>query len=163
IAYAAKDFILRNPAQLPKRIVPAGTAIEPAIGIVATSRNDREEKLAEVLTGIAATVDGEPTSVVLLARYRFVEPDMPALRRRFPELRITLRTLHPSTGLGADHVVLLDADCGRMGFPSEIVDDPLLSLVSPEQEMFENAEERRVMYVAMTRARQSLTIMASRA
>jgi DNA helicase-4 len=48
-----------------------------------------------------------------------------------------------------------------MGFPSEIVDDPLLALVSPEEELFENAEERRVMYVAMTRARHTLTILAS--
>ncbi|WP_332872082.1 topoisomerase DNA-binding C4 zinc finger domain-containing protein [Pseudogemmobacter bohemicus] len=59
-------------------------------------------------------------------------------------------------------MVLLGADAGRVGFPSEITDDPLLSLVSPEAEPFENAEERRVMYVAMTRARSTLTIMASR-
>lgn len=56
----------------------------------------------------------------------------------------------------ADHVILLNADSGRTGFPSEIVDEPLLSLVSPEEEAFQNAEERRVMYVAMTRARHSI-------
>jgi len=50
-----------------------------------------------------------------------------------------------------------------MGFPSEIADDPILSLVSPEQEAFQNAEERRVMYVAMTRARLTVTILASSA
>jgi DNA helicase-4 len=44
-----------------------------------------------------------------------------------------------------------------------MVDDPLLTLVSPEVEPFENAEERRVMYVAMTRARYTLTILASEA
>ncbi len=163
IAYAAKDFILRNPAQLPKRIVPAGTATEPAIGIVSTSPNDKQEKLVEILAGISTKAGGEPASVLLLARYRFVEPEMPPLRRRFPGLRISFKTIHGSKGLEADHVVLLNADSGRMGFPSEIVDDPLLTLVSPEQEVFENAEERRVMYVAMTRARQSLTIMASKA
>ncbi|MEX2577463.1 MAG: UvrD-helicase domain-containing protein, partial [Verrucomicrobiales bacterium] len=162
IAYAAKDFVLQNPAQLPKRIVSAGTATEPAIGIVPTSRNDRQEKLAEILADIAAKVGVEPASVLLLARYRFVEPDMPALRRRFPGLRLNFKTIHASKGLEADHVILLNADSGRMGFPSEIVDDPLLSLVSPEQERFENAEERRVMYVAMTRARRTLTIMASK-
>lgn len=48
-------------------------------------------------------------------------------------------------------------------FPSEIVDDPLLGLVSPDEETFQNADERRVMYVAMTRARHTLTILASNA
>ena len=75
------------------------------------------------------------------------------------ELGVEFKTIHASKGLEADHVILLSADSGRMGFPSEIVDDPLLSLVSPEEEAFQNAEERRVMYVAMTRATQMLVIL----
>jgi len=82
---------------------------------------------------------------------------------RFPQLRISFKTIHASNKLEADHVILLSADSGRTGFPSEIVDDPLLSLVSPEDETLENAEERRVTYVAMTRARYTLTILASNA
>jgi DNA helicase-4 len=82
------------------------------------------------------------------------------LQRQFPRLRITYKTIHASKGLEADHVILLNADSGRTGFPSETVDDPLLSLASPEAEAFENAEERRVMYVAMTRSRHTLTILA---
>ena len=46
-----------------------------------------------------------------------------------------------------------------MGFPSEIVDDSLLDLVLPEPEGFEHAEERRLFYVALTRARHSVTIL----
>jgi DNA helicase IV len=111
----------------------------------------------------AAALGAKPATVLLLGRYRFNEPDMPGLRRRFPRLKIDFKTIHASKGLEADHVILLNADSGRMGFPSEIVDDPLLSLVSPEEEAFQNAEERRVMYVAMTRARHTLTILASNA
>lgn len=81
----------------------------------------------------------------------------------FDPVSLSYRTIHASKGLEADHVILLGADSGRTGFPSEITDDPLLSLVSPEAEPFENAEERRVMYVAMTRARSTLTILASEA
>ncbi|MGO8090500.1 3'-5' exonuclease [Rhizobium leguminosarum] len=85
------------------------------------------------------------------------------LQRRFPRLSLSFKTIHSSKGLEADHVVLLRADAGQTGFPSEIVDDVLLALVSPEAELFENAEERRLMYVAMTRARHTLTVMASNA
>jgi len=80
-----------------------------------------------------------------------------------PDLDIAFKTIHSSKGLEADHVVVLQVFAGRIGFPSEIVDDPLLTMVSPETEPFEHAEERRVMYVAMTRARKSLTVMGSAA
>ncbi|WP_245440384.1 UvrD-helicase domain-containing protein [Neorhizobium sp. T25_13] len=160
IAFAAQAFVLRNPAQIQKQIIPAGIATEPAIKIMMTSKG--EEGLGEVLAAMSAKLDaGHTASVLLLGRYRFIEPDMPNLQRRFPGLRISFKTIHASKGLEADHVILLNADSGRTGFPSEIVDDPLLALVSPEEEVFPNAEERRVMYVAMTRARHSLTILSS--
>lgn len=163
IAFAARTFILKNPAQLSKEIVPAGKANEPAIKIVMTARSENALKLDEVLAEISGRTEAPKTaSVLLLGRYRFLEPAMADLTRRFPRLKISFKTIHASKGLEADHVILLNADSGRMGFPSEIVDDPLLALVSPEGELFENAEERRVMYVVMTRARHTLTILASK-
>jgi DNA helicase IV len=164
IAFAARRFVLKNPAQITKTVIPAGTAKEPAIRVVTTEYNGTEAKLREVLTKLAETADqvGQRSSVLLLGRYRFVQPEnLSELKRKFPNLSISYKTIHASKGLEADHVILLNADSGRTGFPSEIADDPLLSLVSPEAEPFENAEERRVMYVAMTRARHTLTLLAS--
>jgi DNA helicase-4 len=163
IAFAARTFVLRNPSQIPKQIIPAGTAAEPAIRIFTVSKGDEGRKLIEALTAISADIaQGKKLStVLLLGRYRFIEPDLQSLRRQFSRLKINYKTIHSSKGLEADHVVLLNADSGRMGFPSEIVDDPLLSLVSSEVEDFTNAEERRVMYVAMTRARRTFTILSS--
>jgi DNA helicase-4 len=46
------------------------------------------------------------------------------------------------------------------GFPSEIEDDPLMELVLAEQERFEHAEERRLFYVAITRAKHAAFLMA---
>jgi DNA helicase IV len=165
IAFAARTFVLRNPAQIQKQIVPAGTATEPAIRIVTVPKGEDETKLFDVLAAMSATVTPEAKSatVLLLGRYSFVEPDLQHLKRRFSRLKISFKTIHSSKGLEADHVILLNADRGRTGFPSEIVDDPLLSLVTPEEETFQHAEERRVMYVAMTRARHTLTLLASNA
>ncbi|MDT8855251.1 UvrD-helicase domain-containing protein [Paracoccaceae bacterium Fryx2] len=165
IAFAARTFVLRNPVQIQKQIVPAGTATEPAIRIVMVAKNEGEKALSDVLAALSSKSDaaGKTASVLMLARYRYLEPDLQDLRRRFPRLTFSFKTIHGSKGLEADHVVLLNADSGRVGFPSEIVDDPLLGLVSPDEETFQNAEERRVMYVAMTRARHTLTIIASNA
>lgn len=162
IAYPARTFVLKNPAQIQKQIVPAGIATEPAFRIVMTAKGEDEKKLVETLAELSSSLGlADAATVLVLGRYRFLEPDMRNLQHRFPRLRMNFKTIHASKGLEADHVILLNANSGRGGFPSEIADDPLLGLVSPEAEQFENAEERRLMYVAMTRARHTLTILAS--
>lgn len=164
IAFAARTFVLKNPAQIDKKIAPAAFATEPAISVVMVEKDESNRKLYETLAELSTRLknrDG-PSSVLILGRYRYLEPNVADLQRKFPRLRISFKSVHASKGLEADHVVLLNVDSGRMGFPSEIVDDPLLTLVSPEGEPFEHAEERRLMYVAMTRARHTLTILASK-
>jgi DNA helicase-4 len=164
IAHAAKKFVLQNPAQLEKTVIPAGTTDIPALKVVSTYRHDADEKLKQVLRSLqqGAASEGKSASVLLLGRYRYLAPsNLTQLRSEFPNLNISFRTIHSSKGLEADHVILLNLYRGRTGFPSEIVDDPLLSLVSPDAEPFENAEERRVMYVALTRARHTVTLMGS--
>lgn len=120
--------------------------------------------LTSVIESIQANYDSpKKTSVLLLGRYHFVKPEnLAQLKSDYPDLSIRFMTVHASKGLEADHVVILHAASGRMGFPSEIVDDPLLDMVLPKPEKFDNAEERRLFYVALTRARKSVTILASR-
>ena len=163
IAEAAKKFVLQNPAQLKKTVIPAGIAEAPTLRVVPTFLHDAETKLGDTLRSIQERTEADGrTSVLLLGRYRHLVPDnLSRLRREYPNLDISFKTIHASKGLEADHVVVLGLFRGRTGFPSEIVDDPLLALVSPETEPFENAEERRVMYVALTRARHTVTLMTS--
>ena len=161
IAFAARRFVLKNPAQLPKKVIPAATTEKAAIHVVSASRQNNDRKLADVLAQLEAKAEVR-SSVLLLGRYRFSQPEnLSRLRASHPKLDISFKTIHASKGLEADHVVLLQVFAGQTGFPSEIVDDPLLMMVSPEVEQFRHAEERRVMYVAMTRARESLTLMSS--
>jgi DNA helicase-4 len=57
IAFAARTFVLRNPAQIQKRIIPAGEAAEPAIRIVMTHRDEADLKLLDVLGSLSAERD----------------------------------------------------------------------------------------------------------
>lgn len=66
-------------------------------------------------------------------------------------------TAHSSKGLEADNVFIL-ADRDRGGFPSTVTDD-LSDLFVVKDEGIAYAEERRVFYVAMTRARKRLFIV----
>lgn len=70
---------------------------------------------------------------------------------------ITFMTAHSSKGLEADNVFII-ADRDRGGFPST-VNDELSDLFATRDEGIPLPEERRVLYVAMTRARKRLFII----
>ena len=163
IALPARTFVLQNPSQISKQVIPAGTTDKPAIRVAHYGWGLHDDVLESALKEIEAEAGGSETSVLLLGRYNFLRPDnLSALGRSYQNLTIKFMTVHRSKGLEADHVVILKAASDRMGFPSEIVDDPLLDLVLPKPEEYDHAEERRLFYVALTRARKSVTVLADR-
>lgn len=68
-------------------------------------------------------------------------------------------TVHSSKGLEADHVILPRMTAETLGFPSRIADDPVLQLAMPGGDSFADAEERRLFYVALTRAKTTVTLI----
>ena len=162
IALPARRFVLQNPSQIERSVVPAGSVPTSAISVAYSSRAGENDLLSNVLAELERGVaSGETSSVLLLGRYRYIRPAvMRGLAERFPKLSVKFLTVHSSKGLEADHVIILQARAHLLGFPCEITDDPLLDLVLPEPEQFENAEERRLFYVALTRARRTVTILA---
>lgn len=164
IAHAARHFVLQNPAQIEKQVEPAATTDMPAIKLISYRPAEAEQALQQALEDVRDRSAGaDRSSVLLLGRYQFVRPpNLATLQTDFPDLNIHFRTIHAAKGLEADHVIILRVTSGRIGFPSEIVDDSLLDMVLPEAEPFEHAEERRLFYVALTRARTSVIILADR-
>jgi DNA helicase-4 len=115
-----------------------------------------------VLQGLVTERDRQASSssqkrgVLILARYNHSLPskyDQQNLQDRVPRLSLRWMTIHKAKGLEDDYVVLLDMTATLPGFPCEIVDDPILNLVLPAHESYPQSEERRVLYVALTRAR----------
>ena len=75
------------------------------------------------------------------------------------DLDISYITAHKSKGLQADYVFILNNKNGRMGFPSKIQDSPVLDLLLENSDPFPDAEERRLFYVAMTRAKKKVILV----
>ena len=170
IALSARRFVLQNPSQIKKTVITAASADGPSIRISYYERGCDEGALREALTQVTNTKSGKgcgkgcgKASVLLLGRYHHLKPKtLDRIASDYGHLSMRFLTVHASKGLEADHVVILRAAADRMGFPSGIVDDPLLDLVLPEPENHSHAEERRLFYVALTRARKSVTVLADR-
>ena len=162
IASVATDFVLRNPAQIRKKVRSTHSAKRPAVHVGLAS-HEGQGLLKEALDRIAEdarTHDGT-SEVLLLGRYRRQKPpSMGALSKQYPGLRFSWKTVHGSKGLEADYAVVLGLWAGKYGFPSEVTDDPLLDLVLPAREAHPHAEERRLLYVAITRARRQVFLLA---
>lgn len=151
----ATRFISKNPSQLHKEMNSTISEPHPLVRII---EGTPEECLAECLENISKTIPHERASVHVLARYNFHRAAMP---KKVPKnLDVEFRTIHSAKGLEADYVIVIGLDAGTYGFPSEIVDDPVLALAMPTAETFEHAEERRMFYVAITRARHEAILIA---
>lgn len=73
--------------------------------------------------------------------------------------KISYLTVHSAKGLEADYVILINCNEGTHGFPSLIEDDPILSFVLSDEDTFEHGEERRLFYVALTRAKRKMFVL----
>lgn len=163
IADVASNFVTKNPAQLRKLV---RSVIPGRVGAVeiAFHRGSPVPMLKDKLAWLAkqASSRGTQGSVRFLSRYGFGIPEeLGEWSHEFNEaLDVAGLTIHKSKGLEADVVFLLGATSRKgQDFPSSIQDDPLISLFLPVADALPWAEERRLLYVALTRARHKVFVV----
>ena len=155
----AENFIAQNPRHQrpPMRAARAG---EPhPVRVVWAGR--AHEGASEALKQIAALAPVS-SAVLLLARCGATVRTLRLghLRRPFPHLAIDAKTIHAAKGLEADFVVILDLVEAR--FPSSRSGDPLLHLARGASDPYPHAEERRLLFVALTRAKHGVWLVADK-
>jgi DNA helicase-4 len=176
IGDVATQFVTQNPRQLKKDIHSLTQVSYPAVSLIRRGENElptRNEPssnaLEQALSAISAIVNADPAlrssqpHVYLLARFWFQLPDKVGLKQlnaQYPSLSIECQSFHASKGKEADYVVIMGMKTGQHGFPSMKVTPPILDAFLPKAEAFEFAEERRLFYVALTRAKHRVYVLA---
>ncbi|MBR5038713.1 MAG: UvrD-helicase domain-containing protein [Prevotella sp.] len=154
----SSQFIQRNKTQVTKRVHPFSSDIRTELHFYAYERN----KYCEVIGQLVATIPANK-SIFLLGRYSFDDYYLSFAYQSVKEngkfyyiignRKIEFMTVHKSKGLEADYVIILQCNKDIYGFPSMISDDPVLDHVLTKSDQFPYGEERRLFYVAITRAK----------
>lgn len=155
IGEVASRFIMQNSRQITKDIQSHTIVDAPTVSLVRTSLADDtavDQALDRTVARISA-IAKQGSTVYLLARFKFHLSDLGAMRARYPNLVFKQDSIHSSKGKEADYVIILGLGKGKYGLPSEIVTHPLIEALQPRAEPFPHAEERRLFYVALTRAK----------
>ena len=164
----SSQFVQKNPIQLQKRVVSQTPEVGPVVraiqvrdeNLIGTALRVQLEALrAEIVSGEVPAGKSGKVSVYLLGRYRRDKDLLPNLAHVTDRLTIEFHTVHGSKGLEADYVFLPRMTAGRYGFPNSIEDDPVMQLAMPAGDDFSHAEERRLFYVALTRARRGVFLV----
>lgn len=160
----ASKFVMQNPAQV-KKVIHSHTQVDqPAVSLMRKSINN-DDYFGHVIAVLAkiAEVAQPQSTVYILARYHFklFEPaELRQIKLLHPTLDIAQLTFHASKGKEADFVILLGLDNGKNGFPSKKLTHPLIEALLPKAEDYPEAEERRLFYVAITRAKHRCYLIA---
>jgi len=141
------------PEQETDSVEDAGTKVEPALEDVHPGLDESAERALAERRSTAAAMLGwavrHPTMAALAANIDATRRQLEALRR--DDAPLTLATAHGTKGLEFDHVAVIGLDDGR--FPSA---RSVAEAVEPNRAL---EEERRLAYVAWSRARRSLTLV----
>jgi DNA helicase-4 len=179
----SSQFVKRNPSQIKKNpysLVQSPTSL--TINETATKDSDATA-LGNELQALVDTYGADEVarrSIFIIGRYKrdllridniedqrmqFRQLDETGTSIQWTDTRsgfqltIPFLTMHSAKGQTCDHAFILNASGGSLGLPSVREDDPVIHMLLAHEDSFPNAEERRLFYVALTRAKHSTTII----
>lgn len=165
----SNQFISSNPQQIPKRVRSGKADVRSPVRLIRTpltmqsdlalisAMHAELERMNQEAAGLGAHFN-----VFVLGRYNydryFTDKD---ITPRFKHLSIRFLSVHQAKGLEADYVIVPRLSSAAYAFPCQTRDDSAMSLVMPCPDPFPYAEERRLFYVAITRARRGVSLLAN--
>jgi DNA helicase-4 len=163
----SSEFVMKNPAQKRKNVKPpVGDTKSTELQFVKCDLQDGGmlKKAAEIVSSIPFD-----ESILFIGRYNYdamsvgfkgkIDHADNRIKLNIAGRDVFFLSVHSAKGLEADHVLLVNCNQGAYGFPSLIEYDPILDFVLSRSEQYPFAEERRLFYVAMTRAKKMMYVL----
>jgi superfamily I DNA/RNA helicase len=150
----SQKFILKNSKQIFKNIKSIKPKNKNTLYLYEYKDKKKiDDHIEGVLQLISKNIN-EQKSLLILSRYSFYKSKkLDYFIGKYPMLNISFETIHGAKGLEADYVIVTHMESGKFGFPSE------QSAVDLDD--YPYAEERRLFYVALTRAKEKLFFIAN--
>ncbi|MNK11149.1 Helicase IV [compost metagenome] len=158
----SSEFVQRNPRQIRKVVRSRATDVAEPLAILSVKTEEQIKSAVESrILEIAAASKGskDKVRILVLVRYNDDRKYVPELAKSL-NVELAVLSVHTSKGLEGDYVIVPRLTSETFGFPSKIEDDPMLTLVMPGADSFQHAEERRLFYVALTRAKKAVTLIS---
>lgn len=178
----SSNFILKNPSQTRKQLKGINNHKVSTCKIVYSENDDDTSELCRIFKELIISGKAKDKEVLILGRYSFdidrvkneegilkmdrnnemISYEMKMNDGTVHRLSSHFMTVHKSKGLEADIIIVLNCNSGKHGFPSGMSDDNVLNLLLSDGDQYENGEERRLFYVAMTRAKEMVYFIADK-
>ncbi|TMI73289.1 MAG: hypothetical protein E6H09_07770 [Bacteroidetes bacterium] len=172
----SSNFILKNPNQSKKQLMGTSNEKSSTYKIVYSISENQDDTYAlqNIFNDLLVSNKAKGREIFILGRNSFDidrlknEEGFFTIDKAKETVSYTIRTndgetrrltaqfmtVHKAKGLEADIIVVINCNSGKHGFPSGMSDDYVLNLLLSEADQFENGEERRLFYVALTRAKE---------
>lgn len=162
IANTAGRFVMENPEQYKKEIDTHRKVAESQVYLLDDKVGMPEGVYQRTLEVVAKIRQNEPSALIaVIARYNYLlDETKPVLWNAGFKENIAFWTFHKSKGLEADYCILLGFFQGKSGFPNENRDDAVIEALLPSLDGFPHSEERRLLYVGITRAKHKCYLIA---
>lgn len=145
----SSKFIMQNPAQYKKDISTLAQSDKPSVVLHAIETENYIPKIKEILKEIP-----QGSSVMFLDRNKLGFNIKKIFLKEFEnQYEFDVKRMHSSKGLEADYVIILEVTSKLSGIPSLIKNTKITKALLPTFDNYKYSEERRLFYVALTRAK----------
>jgi len=163
---------MTNPEQYKKEVITHHLVNNSQIHIVDTiveSENSSKTQKLEINENlkvyqiIEKIKNNNPSAEIsVLSRYNYILKNIKNFMNESKQFNnINYWTFHRSKGREADYCILVGFSQGKLGFPNTNMDYAAVEALLPSLDTYLHSEERRLMYVALTRTRNKSFILAN--